>query len=1497
MSSSGSGNDASGAGGGGLGPLSPAVVSHLQAEAARHAAAHAPARLAQEANEHEQEEEEEGDDKSDEQMAQQELQEEPELVEAPLELEVADASSLAAEVDRVCALLSPVSASAWVLRVRTLKRISALCKGEEFVAVRRLPSFVAQMSRLRVPLCEQLGDRRSQVAKQACATISALSAHFKAAYLAPAAADAVDPPPAEQVAEARRVWLELSLLFIDALLPLIPITVQVIKASACLCLSALVKNIAALPQSSLPAPRFALIAHLATFGAPHKHGVVRDHAFRAIANCILRIPQEDLTDESEKDSEESKRIQAKLDAAAAAATAAETADASAAASSADATAPAAASSSSADAPASSSGSPLFSLLESTITAGIGDSFDKTRAAARLCLIHFRTVAPVRAARIIAAMTAPQQRVFEKQLADFLVNRSLGTAGSSVSASTAAAGKDATPPSSTSARFGVNHQIADEPEHNASDDEMEAELNPPAAAASAEKSAVATSTAAKKKAKGNAAASSSSGLRAARKKAAQLKKGAKKKSSGSGSSGDSSNSSSASSSAAASEDDGDFEVEVLEGKLKASSLGEKAQGKGKAASPASSNGQSAAQSEEEHEDDEEDSVSTAVATTGGDTASAHRARNFILLSKLLDLDNPCLTEKMIDFLMHDGVIDVFLSFISRVEPAASAGSARVLTTPEELAGVTTFADLGARYHNHREEGEEADAEKDAEAEEQPFQEWSDVPMRHRARPAADDAAEQTATRRSFHVMQILTAQRQSQSLLAALSAKVPAMVLRLMTVFHPSSRGNFYHACAVIQKLAEMFTGTVLTAICAPAGRTLVSLMLDHLHEPPVVPCLLTLVQLSIDNKVLGSAVPTDLVLKMRTMDALHEKLVARIVAHPCPSRLAAQGAADFLTLYVEKLLAQQQVKQGASMARLLEPIVEDGRGIEQLVAALVDRDARRPVWQLSCIGSLLHTLLSSVSESSLHVTDNDPQQQALMQMMGNAAGLVKELPNPLHSLKERMTRAIIAKFEPLCEELTRREEGEEAAFHDAAAASAAPSASDAVVSARHPPVRFSAYRVPVSFTSRRLHLLRLVARLVENDLQSSLREAESLMGFKRTQETIGGQHREGPSFDRAALEKPQAHRALRAVAQALTKPHLFNRVPSRSWEVLLGWFFLYVDNSFFLSTFKTLLVALIQYSIRAGYARDAQIKSATAAAAALPHSGGEIDSGIPSPTADDNLWRVLLVELRMVPRMIAFYHGADSSLAAAIAAGTSSSAPVAASASAANARVVHCSTRSYLLEISNHFRLATPLLSHHSFLWHHLHASQAWQAFLPSLCEESRAQSRDMHRAPIPEPEPAVNSQRAALERALGFSLGNLGGDSAPANPNAFVLPKGYGEGIELGSVFAFHLGYRDQPAGGAAGAAAAGAGAGGAAGKKKRKKKKNKKKKAGDASAASGDATGEDDDSDEDGAGDGAESDASSASNSASTSAASSPAPSPEKAKQQETNGDASSGKGKGKR
>ena len=395
------------------------------------------------------------------------------------------------------------------------------------------------------------------------------------------------------------------------------------------------------------------------------------------------------------------------------------------------------------------------------------------------------------------MTAAQQKIFAQQKTEYEVNKIAGGAAllSVSSASKSAGSVDSSPLGS----------------RNPSDDELEAEMNPPPKKAAGAKSKA-------KEAAPVAAVGKKSGVAAARK--AAKKKGKKGKGS-----------------ANVSEEDDDV-VSVVTSKMADTKLSAAAQEKAKeraaadVLAKAKSSKQSSSESEdaadeestpvkataqggkkkkkkqkrrvlsdesEEEEDSEDEHKPTDIAllspTSAAVATAANYQRNFTLLAKLLDLESPMLTEKMTSFLLANGVLDVFTAFISRV-PADEDAKMQQLKSVEDLKG--------ALYHNVYEEGETKGPE------------YSELPLVPRARPNPDDAAEQTAVRRSYHVMQILCGQRQSQSLMAVLMPKLEQVTLRLMQTFTPQSSGNFFHACGVMSKCMTVYPDIVLQALCSPS---------------------------------------------------------------------------------------------------------------------------------------------------------------------------------------------------------------------------------------------------------------------------------------------------------------------------------------------------------------------------------------------------------------------------------------------------------------------------------------------------------------------------------------------------------------------------------------------------------------------------------------------------------------------------------------------------------
>lgn len=331
---------------------------------------------------------------------------------------------------------------------------------------------------------------------------------------------------------------------------------------------------------------------------------------------------------------------------------------------------------------------------------------------------------------------------------------------------------------------------------------------------------------------------------------------------------------------------------------------------------------------------------------------------------------------------------------------------------------------------------------------------------------------------------------------------------------------------------------------------LLNLMLDHLHEPPVIPCLLQLIQASIDNKTMGSSAPTDLVLHLTNSGALHGKIVPRMAAHPCRSRLQAQAASDFLQQYIEKLQAAPTEKAANNWARLLADVGKEGKAVSILAEALTQPaegsggSGGRPAWQLSNIALLLHTLLTASQPATITVMDTDVQSQALAQMLGSTASLQKTLTNALHPLAGDIQRSLSKRLPQLCEALTHGDEpapSSDAASSSASAAAASSSAapspssspSPASAATMHPAIQFSSYTVTASFTSRRLQLLKLLVTLLQGDLSGAIEQA-----------------------DRIAAKRNHA-----AALEVLTEPRLFAQVPASTWPILLDWFFRFLHNN------------------------------------------------------------------------------------------------------------------------------------------------------------------------------------------------------------------------------------------------------------------------------------------------------------------------------------------------
>ena len=230
------------------------------------------------------------------------------------------------------------------------------------------------------------------------------------------------------------------------------------------------------------------------------------------------------------------------------------------------------------------------------------------------------------------------------------------------------------------------------------------------------------------------------------------------------------------------------------------------------------------------------------------------------------------------------------------------------------------------------------------------------------------------------------------------------------------------------------------------------------------------------------------------------------------------------------------------------------------------------------------------------------------------------------------------------------------------------------------------------------------------------------------------------------------------------------------WERVLEWFFAWENHQFLLSSVQSLLLHLLQ---------------------AAPDS----------PLQTDTL-RLLLVDLKLITRLIAAYHRSGAN---------DSGGDVGSNVSASSSSSALDST---ILLVCSHLRLTASLHPPSSFLFSHLSSHSQWRSFQPTLQHETLLQARH---------QPLPVSDDTLFMRALQA----MNGTSTP------VL-KG-GDGIDIGSRFAYSLGYAEDAR------AIAGVAAGG--GRKARKKKnKARQKRAKKLAEAEGDDGGDGEGDDDDG-------------------------------------------------
>lgn len=166
-----------------------------------------------------------------------------------------------------------------------------------------------------------------------------------------------------------------------------------------------------------------------------------------------------------------------------------------------------------------------------------------------------------------------------------------------------------------------------------------------------------------------------------------------------------------------------------------------------------------------------------------TSPKNYDRNVMLLTKLLDLEAPVITDRMVDFLLQEGVCEILMGFVTQVSEENFTG--------RPVHGCEVTDELKRSYRTIRLFGEE-----------EPSAAWTKF-----------------------------------------MDAKAEAIAGAIFDIFHPKSCGSLYHACSVIKSMLQRSTDKVLDTIgsSVESVEKYLGVMLANISQPPVYETFLSII--------------------------------------------------------------------------------------------------------------------------------------------------------------------------------------------------------------------------------------------------------------------------------------------------------------------------------------------------------------------------------------------------------------------------------------------------------------------------------------------------------------------------------------------------------------------------------------------------------------------------------------------------------------------------------
>lgn len=336
------------------------------------------------------------------------------------------------------------------------------------------------------------------------------------------------------------------------------------------------------------------------------------------------------------------------------------------------------------------------------------------------------------------------------------------------------------------------------------------------------------------------------------------------------------------------------------------------------------------------------------------------RNRMLISHMLSLANPVITENMVQFLLQRGNLEILVSFITQHDT----------TDAPPAGGPTPSARVGQRPQR----GDPMDKETEA------------------------------ALARSFNAVLLLASDEPTEALMTFVGSKATVITESIFEIFHPHARGSFHHGCRVIDHLLRCYTDQILMVVGGSKAsvKRYLGPMVRCVEHAPVAETLVKMICLPSLNQ-LGQYKATPAV-KWRMFESLAEWRVLVVLAEQVSDRESspehASASAEVLIDLIERLAADDNGEL------VLQPLGHCHELVNGLMACALDPTADM-TQRCECVRVLVNTAVRSA----------EPQLPGLAGP-GAAAfgpGSVTLVPNQLNSVRNDFYKRLGSHLHDICE--------------------------------------------------------------------------------------------------------------------------------------------------------------------------------------------------------------------------------------------------------------------------------------------------------------------------------------------------------------------------------------------------------------------------------------------------------------------------------------------------